>query len=64
MDAAQILDRLAFQERLPVEAIRAAQADRTSAVPIFVRAIEPYLSPGGNSSIQDALFFVFHLLGE
>jgi hypothetical protein len=64
MDAAQILDRLAFQERLPVEAIRAAEADRTSAVPIFVDAIEQCLSPGGNLFAQDALFFIFHLLGE
>jgi hypothetical protein len=50
MDAAQILDRLAFQERLPVVAIRAAEADRASALPIFLHAIEQYLSAAGDSS--------------
>ena len=55
MDAAQILDGLAFQERLPVEAIRAAETDRASAVPIFLHAIERYLSPAGDSSARDAL---------
>jgi len=64
MDAAEILDRLAFQERLPVEAIRAADADRASVVPIFVDAIEQYLSPGADPSVQDSLFFIFHLLGS
>jgi hypothetical protein len=64
MDAAQILDRLAFQERLPVETIRAAEADRASVVPLFVQAIERYLSPVGDPSVQDSLFFVFHLLGS
>jgi Protein of unknown function (DUF1186)/SEC-C motif len=64
VDAAQILDRLACQERLPVEAIRAAEADRASALPIFLHAIEQYLSAAGDSSAQDALFFIFHLLGE
>jgi hypothetical protein len=64
MDAAQILDGLTFQERLPVEAIRAAEADRASALPIFLHAIEEYLSSAADSSAQDALFFIFHLLGE
>jgi len=64
MDTAQILDRLADHERLPVEAIRAAQADRASAVPIFVGAVDQYLSTGGDACAQDALFFIFHLLGE
>jgi len=64
MDATQVLDQLAFQERLPVEAIRVADADRTSAVPIFVRAIEQYLSGNVAPSVQDSLFFVFHLLGS
>ena len=58
------LDGLAFQERLPVEAIRAAEADRASAVPIFLHAIEQHLSAAGASSAQDALFCIFHLLGE
>jgi len=64
MDAAQILDRLAFQERLPVEALGDASADRTRVAPIFVDVIEQYLSPGGNGAARDSLFLIFHLLGE
>lgn len=64
MDAAQILDRLAERPGLPVEALRAARADRASAVPIFLDAIEQYLEPSRKPISPDALFFVFHLLGE
>jgi uncharacterized protein YchJ len=64
MEAAQILDRLTFQERLPVEALREATADRALIAPVFVHAIEQYVSPGGDRSAQDSLFFIFHLLGE
>ena len=64
MDAARILDRLAFQKPLPVEALRDASADRARAAPIFVHAIEQYVSPDGDRAAQDSLFFVFHLLGE
>src|SRR5258708_28503755 len=51
-------------ETLPVEAIRAAQADRDSMVPIFLRCIEECLAPDGASTAPSALFFIFHLLGE
>ncbi len=64
MDAAQILDRLADRPGLPVEALRAAGADRASALPIFLDAIEQYLAPGGKPIPPAALFLVFHLLGE
>jgi Protein of unknown function (DUF1186)/SEC-C motif len=64
MDAAQILDRLVDQPGLAVEALRAAGADRASAVPIFLDAIEQFLAPGSKPIPPDALFFVFHLLGE
>ena len=37
MDVLQIIDRLSEPDTLPVEAIRAAQADRASVVPIFDR---------------------------
>jgi hypothetical protein len=63
MDA-QILDRLAVQDRLPIEAIRAAAVDRMAAVPVFVQALGQYLSAGSNSPEKDALFLIFHLLGE
>src|SRR5271165_5222071 len=64
MDTAQILDQLGQLERLPVEAVRAADADRASAVPIFLDTIERYLSEGGGISTQNAIFFMFHMLGE
>jgi len=64
MDAARILDRLADRPGLPVEALRAAGADRASAVPIFLDAIEQILAPSGTPIPPDAIFFVFHLLGE
>ena len=64
MDAVQILERLADRPNLPIEALRAAGADRVSAVPIFLDAIEEYLASGGKPIPPDALFFVFHLLGE
>jgi hypothetical protein len=63
MDAAQILSQMAEQHRLPVEAIRAAEADRASAVPIFLDAIEHYISAGGDRSTENALFLIFHVLG-
>ncbi len=64
MDAASLLAQLAFQKGLPVEAIRATSADRASVVPMFVQAIEQFVSPGGDRSAKDALFFIFHLLGD
>lgn len=64
MDAAQILDQLSVQGQLPVEALRAASADRTVVAPIFVQSIEQYLAVGGDRRTKDAIFFMFHLLGE
>jgi hypothetical protein len=64
MDADRIIDQLANQKRLPVEAMRDAAADRAVAVPIFVRAIEQCLSRDGDASVRDSLFLIFHLLGE
>jgi hypothetical protein len=64
MDAAQLIAQLACENRLPVEAIRAASADRASAVPIFLDAIEQFVLPDGDHSAKDSIFFMFHLLGE
>jgi hypothetical protein len=64
MDCAQIIARLNVGNRLPVEAIRAARADRPAVVPAFIQAIEQWSSPGGDHSMPDAIFFMFHLLGE
>jgi uncharacterized protein len=64
MDAAQLIARLAYQDQLPIDAIRAASADRETAAPIFVNAIEQFVRPGGDRSAKDSLFFIFHLLGD
>jgi len=64
MEAAQILSQLAEPRRLPIQAIRAAGADRERFVPVFLDAIEEYLSADSRPGLADALFFVFHLLGE
>ena len=63
MEPAQIVEELGVQGRLPVEAIRAAQADRATMVPVFLRTLEDFLSLEGPAD-PDALFFIFHLLGE
>jgi hypothetical protein len=64
MDALQILAGLNEPEALPVEAIRAAQADRGTMVPLFLRSIEELSSPDDTPVAPSALFFIFHLLGE
>jgi hypothetical protein len=59
---AQILDRLGVGEGLPVDAIRAADANRAAMVPLFLRAFEH--AETAAPSLQHALFFAFHLLGQ
>jgi hypothetical protein len=63
MDPIQVIEELGVPGRLPVEAIRAAQADRDTMVPIFLRTIDDFLSLEGPVD-PNALFFIFHLLGE
>ncbi|QWG10840.1 DUF1186 domain-containing protein [Bradyrhizobium sediminis] len=63
MDPAQVIEQLAVPGRLPVEAIRAAQANRETMVPVFLRTIDDFLELKGPVD-PNALFFIFHLLGE
>src|SRR5665647_1348714 len=63
MDALQVIEELSIPGRLPVEAIRAAQADRDTMVPVFLRTIDDFLELRGPVD-PNALFFIFHLLGE
>ena len=44
MDATQILRELATAERMPVETIEAARANRAAVVPAFLRAVEQYVA--------------------
>jgi hypothetical protein len=64
MDATQILRELATIDRLPVEAIQAARANRAALVPAFVQAVEQFVADTGAPENDAALFLVFHLLGE
>jgi hypothetical protein len=64
MEPAQILDQLAVEGPLPVEALRAAQRDRAAMTPLLLQAIERYLANGAAAGEENLLFFAFHLLGE
>ena len=63
MDPMQVIEEFGVEGRLPVEAIRAAQADREKMVPVFLRTIDDLLELRGPVD-PNALFFIFHLLGE
>jgi hypothetical protein len=64
MDATQILREFATTEGMPVAAIKAARADRAALAPKFVRAVEQVVDGDVAPETCDALFYVFHLLGE
>jgi hypothetical protein len=64
MDVAEMLDTFADHDGVPVEAIRAARAQREVAVPAFLDVIERYLDDDTMPHERDALFLIFHLLGE
>src|SRR6516165_2946963 len=63
-DIAEMLDAFADRDGVPVEAIRAARAQRETAVPAFLEVIERYLDDDAMPHERDALFIIFHLLGE
>jgi Protein of unknown function (DUF1186)/SEC-C motif len=58
----QILQQLGTLESLPMDAIRAANTNRTAMAPLFLRAFDEAATAG--PSLQHALFFAFHLLGQ
>lgn len=65
MDPAGIIDQLTFSKRLPVDALRAADADRAAMVPLFLDAIERHLHASDDDhSESNLIFFIFHLLGS
>src|ERR1700730_3520586 len=63
MDPMQVIEQLGVPGKLPVEAIRAAQADREAMVPVFLRTIDDFLASEGPAD-PNALSLMFHLLGE
>jgi hypothetical protein len=65
MDVARIFHELTFYERLPLEAIRAANAGRQAVLPVFMEEIERYLAANADDRTKpNPLFFIFHLLGS
>jgi hypothetical protein len=65
MDAQEILEQLANHAGLPVEAIRAAEADRATMVPVFLQAIAAFISASAEEHAKPSpIFFIFHLLGS
>jgi hypothetical protein len=64
VEALQIVEALNERGRLPIEAIRAAQADRDSIATVFLNDIQEFVSSGTTRIGANALFFAFHLLAE
>ena len=64
MQIAQVLHELTFYEHLPVSALRAADSDRSVALPSFLAEIERYMAGNADDRAKsNPLFFIFHLLG-
>jgi hypothetical protein len=61
-DPKQIIERLGSGEGLPIEAIRAATANRATVMPLLLDAIERY--DPKNEEEDNALFISFHLFGQ
>jgi hypothetical protein len=62
IDVSRVLEDLDIPEGLPRDAIRLANAHRDVMVPAFLQLIEQNLH--GELTRPDALFFIFHLLGQ
>jgi hypothetical protein len=58
----QIFEQLGQHEGLPVDAIRAADANREAMVPLILRALDQ--SAAASRPLRNALFIGFHLLGQ
>lgn len=65
MDTTEILNALTHDQRFPVDAIRASDADRAAVLPVFLEAIEGFVARTPTERQQpDAVFFIFHMLGS
>jgi hypothetical protein len=62
MDPAELIPRLAYHGKIPVEAVHEARSNWSVAAPAFVQAIEQFLS-GDRSNIA-SLWIIFHLFAE
>ena len=64
MEPAAILEQLTYSEDLPRDALRAASDRRADMAPMFVERIESFLAADSTALESQALFLIFHLLGE
>jgi uncharacterized protein len=64
MNISEIVAQLRVMHEVPRVAIRAAEADRASAVPAFLAEIDRYLRSGGTIEERWGLYWMFHLLGQ
>ena len=65
MDARAIIAELDRPNGLPRDALAAATRQREKMVPLFIEEIERYIAAAPSERKHpDALFFMFHLLGE
>lgn len=64
MDAAQVLDELSLPGDLPMEALRAADADRAGMLPLVLQALEQFSQGVSTAAERRRLFWIFHLLGQ
>jgi hypothetical protein len=65
MDIVQVLRDLTFDKGLPIDAIRAADADRDVAIPAFIAEVERYVAGNAEAEAEPSLlFFIFHMLGS
>src|ERR1043166_4273986 len=61
----EVFQGLSAEGRLPVEAIRAAEADRAAMIPAFLETIETFISASAEDRARPSpVFFIFHLLGS
>jgi hypothetical protein len=64
MDVERIIQEFRHHKKLPVEAIRAARANRETLVPRFIAAFEEFTEGNNRNELANVLFFAFYLLGE
>jgi Protein of unknown function (DUF1186)/SEC-C motif len=65
VDVQEILEQLTNDNGLPVEAIRAADADRAAVLPAFLQAVDDYVSADQAGRTRPwPIFFIFHLVGS
>jgi Protein of unknown function (DUF1186)/SEC-C motif len=62
MDPAELIPRLAYHGKIPVEAVHDARNNWSSVAPALVRTVEQFLS--GDRSNLSSLWIIFHLFAE